>query len=101
LRLTDRIGAVVEGYRADIVLYRLDVPWWCPVNDPVAQMVFAETGGAVDCVMVDGRVLVERGQVTAFEAGGALAEVGEMARRLARRNADLFAVAEAIARLVP
>jgi 5-methylthioadenosine/S-adenosylhomocysteine deaminase len=101
MRLAGRVGAIASGYRADIVLYRLDAPWWLPVNDPAAQLVFAETGAAVDCVMVDGRVIVEKGRVTVFDAEAALAEVADMARRLAHRNADLFAVADAIARLVP
>jgi 5-methylthioadenosine/S-adenosylhomocysteine deaminase len=101
MRLDGRIGAIAPGYRADLALYRLDAPWWLPVNDPVAQLVFAETGAGVDCVMVDGRVLVDEGRVVAFDAAGALAEIGDMTRQLARRNEDLFAVAEAIARVVP
>lgn len=101
MRLPGRIGAIVPGYRADLVLYRLNAPWWLPVNDPVTQLVFAETGAGVDLVMVDGRVLVEDGKVTAFDAAGALGEIAGMARSLARRNKDLFAVAEAIARVVP
>jgi 5-methylthioadenosine/S-adenosylhomocysteine deaminase len=101
VRQSGRISALAPGYRADLVLYRLDAPWWVPVNDPVAQLVFAETGAAVEMVVVDGRVLVEGGRVTAFDAAGALAEAGDMARRLARRNGDLFAVAEAIARVLP
>ena len=101
MRQEGRIGAVAPGYRADLALYRLDTPWWTPLNDPVAQLVFAETGSGVEWVMVDGRMLVEGGRVTAFDAEGALREAGAMARSLARRNADLFAVAAAIAELAP
>lgn len=101
LRQEGRIGAIAPGYRADLALYRLDAPWWTPLNDPVAQLVFAETGSGVDLVMVDGRILFEEGRVTAFDAEGALREAGAMARSLAHRNADLFAVADAIARLTP
>ena len=49
----------------------------------------------------DGRILVEAGRVTAFDAAGALSEIESMVASLRRRNADLFAVAEAIAREAP
>ncbi len=101
MRLSGRIGALAEGMAADFVLYDVDRPWWTPINDPVAQLVFAETGAAVDVVVVDGRVLVEGGRVTAFDAEAVMREVRAMTAVLARRNADLFSVAEAIARLLP
>ena len=95
------LGAVVPGLAADLVLYRLDAPWWVPLNDPVNQLVFAETGGAVDTVIVDGRVVVEAGRVTTFDAGEVVREVRAMGRALGARNADLFAVADDIVALVP
>lgn len=101
LRLEGRIGRLEPGCRADLALYRLDHPWWVPVNDPVAQLVFAETGAAVSHVLVDGRILVEDGRITSFDAAGALAEIRDRMASMKRRNADLFAVAEAIARAIP
>ncbi len=101
LRREGEIGVLAPGFRADLVLYRLDHPWWVPVNDPVAQLVFAETGAAVSHVLVDGRVLVEDGRVTSFDAAGALAEIRDRIASLKARNADLFAVAEAITRAMP
>lgn len=101
MRLEGQIGALAPGMLADLVLYRLDAPWWRPVNDPVSQLVFAETGAAVALTMVDGRILVEDGKVTGFDAAGALSEIEGMVASLRRRNADLFAVAEAIAREAP
>jgi cytosine/adenosine deaminase-related metal-dependent hydrolase len=71
------------------------------VNDPVAQLVFAETGGSVAYTLVDGDILVDQGRVTAFDAEGALAEVSGMVASLRRRNADLFSVAHAIAKALP
>lgn len=101
LRLEGRIGRIAPGFRADLALYRLDHPWWVPVNDPVAQLVFAETGAAVSHVLIDGRLVVEDGRVTAFDAAGVLAEMRDRMAVMRRRNADLFAVAEAIARAIP
>jgi cytosine/adenosine deaminase-related metal-dependent hydrolase len=101
MRLAGRIGALAPGMLADLALYSMDAPWWRPVNDPVAQLVFAETGAAVALTMVDGKILVENGKVTGFDAAGAASEIEAMVASLRRRNADLFAVAEAIAREAP
>lgn len=101
MRLGRRVGAIAPGQGADLALYRLDSPSWTPLNDPVAQLVFAESGSSVDCVMVAGRILLEDGRVTAFDAPAALAEIDGMVASLRRRNADLFRVAAAIAERVP
>ena len=101
MRLGLNIGQIAPGFRADICLYRLGGPCWTPVNDPVAQLVFAETGASVAYTLVDGDILVDQGRVTAFDAEGALAEVSGMVASLRRRNADLFSVAHAIAKALP
>lgn len=95
------LGVIAPGAPADLVLYRLDAPWWVPLNDPVAQLVFAETGGAVDTVMIDGRIVVDSGKVTTFDTGALVDEVRAMTRSLRARNADLFDVASGIAEIVP
>ena len=96
-----RLGTVAVGQAADIVLYRLDAPWWTPLNDAVNQLVFAETGAGVDTVLVGGRVVVEAGRVKTFDAEELVREVRVMVRSLRQRNDDLFAAAGAIAELVP
>jgi 5-methylthioadenosine/S-adenosylhomocysteine deaminase len=83
------------------VVYRLNAPWWVPVNDIVNQMVFAETGASVDTVMIDGRVVVANGAVTTFDVDALLREVRSMSSSLRKRNADLFDVAHDIAEFVP
>ncbi|RAH97446.1 hypothetical protein DLJ53_30100 [Acuticoccus sediminis] len=91
------LGRLQPGADADIVLYRLDAPWWAQINDPVAQLAFAETGGSVDTVVVGGEVVMEAGRVLVFDEASVLAEARAMAKRLRSRNADLFRVAELIA----
>jgi 5-methylthioadenosine/S-adenosylhomocysteine deaminase len=95
------LGRIAPGQAADLALYRLDTPWWIPINDPVAQLVFAETGAAVETVLVDGRIVVENGRPTTFDVDALAREVREMTRSLRARNADLFTVAGEIADLVP
>jgi cytosine/adenosine deaminase-related metal-dependent hydrolase len=100
LRRSD-VGAIAPGYAADLVLYRLDAPWWVPINDIVSQLVFAETGGSVDTVLIDGRIVVEGGVVKTFDVDAMLREVRAMTRSLRQRNDDLFGVARDIAEFVP
>ncbi|MDP6574474.1 MAG: amidohydrolase [Rhodospirillales bacterium] len=95
----DDIGAIEAGRRADLVLYRLDAPWWVPVNDVMNQLVFAENGSSVDTVMVDGRVLVEGGRITAFDADAILAEARPMMEANLERNAELLGLARHMADL--
>lgn len=100
--LQDRTtGEIKIGKRADLVLYRLDASWWRPINDAVSQMVFAETGGSVDMVMVDGRILVENGRIVAFDADSLLAEIEPMMKNVRERNKDIFSVAERMSALFP
>ena len=95
------LGTIASGYVADLVVYRLDSPWWIPVNDVVSQLVFAETGASVDTVMVDGRIVLQNRKVQTFNAGALFDEVRSMTRSLRQRNADLFDVAQDIANFVP
>lgn len=101
LRLAGRLGEIAPGQIADIVLYRLDAPWWRPLNDAASQLVFAETGAAVTTAIVDGRVVLDQGRITTFDAPAVLDEIEAMEASLRARNADLFAAADAIARAVP
>jgi 5-methylthioadenosine/S-adenosylhomocysteine deaminase len=96
-----KLGKISPGFAADLVVYRLDAPWWVPVNDIVTQMVFAETGASVDTVLIDGRVVVANGVVTTFDVDALLREVRSMSMSLRKRNADLFDVAHDIAEFVP
>ena len=97
----EKLGCIAPGYSADLAVYRLDAPWWVPVNDVVSQMVFAETGASVETVMVDGCIVMENRIIRTFNVNDLVSEVRAMTRSLRRRNADLFDVAHDIANFVP
>jgi cytosine/adenosine deaminase-related metal-dependent hydrolase len=96
-----RIGRIQAGYRADVVLYDLDTPAWTPFNDPVQQMVFAETGSSVHTVIVDGEVVVEDRKITSFDAAAIIAEAKPMLRAIRSRNSDLYRFARRMSELFP
>jgi cytosine/adenosine deaminase-related metal-dependent hydrolase len=101
LRLGDELGRIDVGYLADLTIYRLDNPWWTPINDLTAQLVYAESGSSVETVIVGGRVVLANGRPTLFDAAAVRQGVNEMTKSLRQRNADLFRVAEQISRVTP
>jgi 5-methylthioadenosine/S-adenosylhomocysteine deaminase len=60
----DRLGSIEVGKRADLTLLDRDAISYVPFHRPISQIVYADTGGSVDMVIVDGKVVVEEGRVT-------------------------------------
>ena len=65
LGMSDEIGSIEVGKRADIVLVDTTGPEWVPLSDdPVLQLVWASDGRSVHHVVASGRVVVEDGEPT-------------------------------------
>jgi cytosine/adenosine deaminase-related metal-dependent hydrolase len=64
----DRLGAIREGWRADIVGIRTDITRATPLHDVLSHLVFGAHGEDVMFTMVDGDVLVENGEVTTVDS---------------------------------
>jgi 5-methylthioadenosine/S-adenosylhomocysteine deaminase len=96
LGLADDLGAIAPGRKADLVLLRADGPFLRPRNDPFNALVYAETGANVETVMVDGRLVLERRQVVGVDEARLYSQAQEAADRLRERNADAWALAEAL-----
>jgi 5-methylthioadenosine/S-adenosylhomocysteine deaminase len=79
--LGDRLGAIREGFRADLVLIDLQAPHLTPLNDPLTALVFAARGSDVRTVLVDGEVVVRDRQVTTLDEAAVRARAAERARR--------------------
>jgi 5-methylthioadenosine/S-adenosylhomocysteine deaminase len=97
LGLAAELGAIAPGYRADVVLYDLNSPWWTPLNDPVHQMVYSETGSSADTVIIDGRLVMENRRVLTFDAGEVLKESRKAFPRILERNASVLQLARQLA----
>jgi cytosine/adenosine deaminase-related metal-dependent hydrolase len=71
----DQAGAISAGMKADIVVVDLTkTTSFTPLNDAARQLVFAENGGSIHQVWVDGRLVVEDGRCTLIDAPALLAE---------------------------
>jgi cytosine/adenosine deaminase-related metal-dependent hydrolase len=79
------------------VLLRADSVFMRPLSDPVKSLVYAETGAAVDTVLVDGRVVLENGRVTTVDERAIWARAQAAADRQRGQSAQAWALAERLA----
>ena len=91
------LGAIAPRRKADLVLLRADSVFMRPLADPIKALVYAETGAAVDTVLVDGRVVVEGGRVTTVDEDRIFARAQEAADRQRGKSAQAWALAERLA----
>lgn len=77
----DDIGALAPGMAADVIGVRLDVLPLAGADDPVAALLLCQVAG-VDFSVVNGRVLVRDGTLTAVELPALVARQRQLAGRL-------------------
>ncbi len=85
LGLSEKIGTIEEGKRADIVLVNLLRPHLTPLHDIYASLVYSARGSDVDTVIVDGKILMERGQVKTLDENVVIEKAEKTAYRLLSR----------------
>jgi cytosine/adenosine deaminase-related metal-dependent hydrolase len=73
----DEIGRIAPGMRADVVLLDLDSINFLPLNDVRNHLVYTENGSSVDTVIVDGRLVLDRGRLATVDEGAVLQELRE------------------------
>ncbi|WP_225334413.1 5'-deoxyadenosine deaminase [Halomicrobium urmianum] len=78
----ERVGALREGYRADVIGLSTDGPRATPVHDPVSHLVFAAHGDDVRFTMVDGDVVYHDGEFAAVDADAVTSRASEFAAEL-------------------
>jgi 5-methylthioadenosine/S-adenosylhomocysteine deaminase len=96
--LADEVGPLRAGRLADIVLLALDSPHLTPLNDPIRQMAFCESGASVRSTVIDGRVVMHDGVIETFNEKAILQEAAEAMAGRPVRGPIPMDVADAIAR---
>jgi 5-methylthioadenosine/S-adenosylhomocysteine deaminase len=98
------LGTIAEGRIADLALYRLESIPFTPLNNPLGQLVYNETGASLDMLFVDGAPVVQDGRLTQIDETTILAEIGEEHRALLpeiqRAERDAGRISEAYRRIV-
>jgi len=86
LGLSDRIGSLEVGKRADLVVVSREAPHQRPLYDPVSHLVYVTRAADVRDVVIEGRVVVRDRDVLTLDVQAAL------------RDADRFRAAIAASR---
>jgi 5-methylthioadenosine/S-adenosylhomocysteine deaminase len=87
-RLTDEVGAIEPGRKADLVLLDMRTVNFTPLNDVRNHLVYCENGASILQVMVNGRVVVENGRCQLVDEDAVLAELRDLAPEMLARHAE-------------
>lgn len=74
-----KAGKIEEGYAADIILIRRDIPEMVPMHSWESNIVYSANGSAVDTVICDGKILMKNRRIEGEEE--VIKKVREMAER--------------------
>lgn len=80
-------GLIKEGYRADVCIMDVTGPQWCPMTDPIYNVIYAGDGSDVELTLCDGEVVFDKGAAPESRFPGidierVKAEVSERAQRI-------------------
>jgi cytosine/adenosine deaminase-related metal-dependent hydrolase len=84
--LSDEIGSLDVGKRADIVLHDTDLPEWGPVFDGPAQLALSAPPSGVHSVWIDGVRVLDAGRATLIDEEKLLADARAAGRAVIART---------------
>jgi len=83
--LPDSIGVIEAGRKADLVMVDLESVFIAPVHRVVSALVFNAAPADITTVMVDGRIVIDNGEVTFVDEAELLAAARASAAEVFRR----------------
>ncbi|RKX72056.1 MAG: 8-oxoguanine deaminase, partial [Spirochaetes bacterium] len=82
----EKIGRVEPGWAADLALFDVkDIPYVGSLSDPAAALIFSGYDHKTAYTVVNGRVVVDKGQLVGFEEDELVARASEAVDSLYRR----------------
>ncbi len=79
------IGSVEPGKKADLVVYKPG-RFSTPVHDPISALVYCSSPENMETVLVEGRPVLENGQITCVDEEKILYEAQRLADKLAEKS---------------
>src|SRR6266496_2415597 len=83
--LEHEIGSLEVGKKADLVVIDLERLHTTPSMNPVSTLVYAATGGEVDTVVVDGKIVVAQGRLLTLDEREVIVQAQAHAEKLYQR----------------
>jgi 5-methylthioadenosine/S-adenosylhomocysteine deaminase len=80
-----QLGSLEVGKIADIVIVDINKPHTIPMYDPVSTLVYSSNGSDVDTVIVNGKLLVEKGKFTNIDEHDILKRAQEASQNIIER----------------
>jgi 5-methylthioadenosine/S-adenosylhomocysteine deaminase len=96
--LDRELGAIRPGYKADLILIDLDDAAYLPYNSAARQLVYTESGRAVESVIVEGRIVMKDRKVKTIDGDALRREVTSIMRHFI---ADYEAIVASRKRALP
>lgn len=90
LGLEHEIGSIEVGKKADITIVDMEKPHIAPVHDPIASLVYCANCNDVDTVIIDGRVVMEGGEIKTVDEHEILRKSYESVEELKERARERF-----------
>ena len=82
LGISDKVGEISVGKCADLSLFDLNSSGFFPIGDPKAALCYSSAGLKADTVIVNGRVLLEKGEFKTIDAERVRYEIKALMKRL-------------------
>lgn len=86
MQMSDQIGSLEVGKKADVVLHDTDRPEWRPLLNVMNQLVWSADGRGVHTVVCDGDVVVEDGHMTTIDEQALYARAQLMGEAITTRS---------------
>ncbi|MGE4588513.1 MAG: amidohydrolase [Acidaminococcaceae bacterium] len=78
------VGEIKVGQKADLVLYDMRKPYWYPRHDRTSLFIYAANSSDADTVIVDGKILMENGNLLTIDEEKVYAEANKCGLRLTK-----------------
>jgi 5-methylthioadenosine/S-adenosylhomocysteine deaminase len=81
LGLAGKVGQVRAGMRADLSLFPLDSPGFFPIGEPKAALCYSSAGLKAETVLIDGRILLDKGEFKTIDSERVMREIRALVKR--------------------
>jgi guanine deaminase len=87
----DDLGQIKAGAKADLVLVDLTDPSYIPLNSATRQLVYTEGGRGVKTVMIDGKVVIQDGELLSMDEKALIEQIKHVIPQFQKDYAEIKA----------